>query len=160
MLIFFKKVPVYYLVTVSNDNYILHFLSHTSQDMLPEYIHMRIAESILFAGKAIRVLRNPSPSATLQDPVIRTVGSHGMQSSVGGSGVPKELANFSNIRVEELLPQAEADKIDSMLKELKVSCQVHNFCWFCFMLPPSFVACTFPCCITNIFYVNFINWLY
>ncbi|AQK84398.1 Gamma-tubulin complex component 4 [Zea mays] len=94
--------------------------------MLPEYIHMRIAESILFAGKAIRVLRNPSPSATLQDPVIRTVGSHGMQSSVGGSGVPKELANFSNIRAEELLPQAEADKIDSMLKELKHSSEFHK----------------------------------
>lgn len=99
---------------------------HVSLDMLPEYIHMRIAESILFAGKAIRVLRNPSPSATLQDPVIRTVGSHGMQSSVGGSGVPKELANFSNIRVEELLPQAEADKIDSMLKELKHSSEFHK----------------------------------
>ncbi|KAL5661666.1 hypothetical protein ACJX0J_028791, partial [Zea mays] len=99
---------------------------HVSLDMLPEYIHMRIAESILFAGKAIRVLRNPSPSATLQDPVIRTVGSHGMQSSVGGSGVPKELANFSNIRAEELLPQAEADKIDSMLKELKHSSEFHK----------------------------------
>jgi gamma-tubulin complex component 4 len=92
--------------------------------MLPEYIHMRVAESILFAGKAIRVLRNPSPGATLQEPFNQSQnskGSHRMQSFIGGSGVPKELPNFSNISAEELLPQAEADKIDAMLKELKVS---------------------------------------
>lgn len=95
---------------------------------------MRVAESILFAGKAIRVLRNPSPGATLQDPVNQnqnSKGSYGMQSIVGGSGAPKELTYFSNITAEELLPQAEADKIDAMLKELKVSCQLSNFCWYC-----------------------------
>ncbi|KAK1284934.1 hypothetical protein QJS10_CPB20g01980 [Acorus calamus] len=35
--------------------------------MLPEYIHMHVAESILFAGKAIRVLRNPGPAFKSQD---------------------------------------------------------------------------------------------
>lgn len=94
--------------------------------MLPEYIHMRVAESILFAGKAIRVLRNPSPGATLQEPFNQSQnskGSHRMQSFIGGSGALKELPNFCNISAEELLPQAEADKIDAMLKELKVSSQ-------------------------------------
>uniref|UniRef100_A0A0D9ZUE6 Gamma-tubulin complex component n=1 Tax=Oryza glumipatula TaxID=40148 RepID=A0A0D9ZUE6_9ORYZ len=95
---------------------------HVSLDMLPEYIHMRVAESILFAGKAIRVLRNPSPGATLQESMNQSQnvkGSYRMQSLIGGSGALKELPNFPNISAEELLPQAEADKIDAMLKELK-----------------------------------------
>lgn len=114
--------------------------------MLPEYIHMRIAESILFAGKAIRVLRNPSPGATLQEPANQSQsskGSHRIQSFVGGSGAPKEMPNFSNISAEELLPQAEADKIDAMLKELKVSCQLGNFC--CYSLHCQFI--TIFCCM-------------
>ncbi|KAL6607815.1 hypothetical protein ACP70R_040878 [Stipagrostis hirtigluma subsp. patula] len=102
---------------------------HVSLDMLPEYIHMRVAESILFAGKAIRILRNPSPGATLQEPANQSQNSKGslrMQGSTGGSGAPKELPNFSNIIAEELLPQAEADKIDAMLKELKHSSEFHK----------------------------------
>ena len=86
---------------------------------------MRVAESILFAGKAIRVLRNPSPGATLLEPTNQSQtlkGSHRMQGFTGGSGALKELPNFSNISAEELLPQAEADKVDAMLKQLKVSC--------------------------------------
>lgn len=153
-------MPVYYVVTLAR--IVISFVfDPTLQDMLPEYIHMRVAESILFAGKAIRVLRNPSPGATLQEPSQNSKGSHGMQSFVGGSGVPKELPSFSNISAEELLPQAEADKIDVMLKELKVSCQLGNFCWYCTVyVPPSFVICAFPCCITNTFYAIFIKWVY
>uniref|UniRef100_A0A0E0H9S6 Gamma-tubulin complex component n=1 Tax=Oryza nivara TaxID=4536 RepID=A0A0E0H9S6_ORYNI len=102
---------------------------HVSLDMLPEYIHMRVAESILFAGKAIRVLRNPSPGATLQESMNQSQnvkGSYRMQSLIGGSGALKELPNFPNISAEELLPQAEADKIDAMLKELKHSSEFHK----------------------------------
>nr|CAB3463979.1 unnamed protein product [Digitaria exilis] len=102
---------------------------HVSLDMLPEYIHMRLAESILFAGKAIRVLRNPSPGATLQEPINQnqsSKGSHRMQSFIGSSGSPKDLPNFSSISAEELLPQAESDKIDAMLKELKHSSEFHK----------------------------------
>lgn len=107
------------------------FLCPSSQDMLPEYIHMRVAESILFAGKAIRVLRNPSPGAALHETVNQnqnSKGSHRMQSFIGGSAAPKELPNFSNISAEELLPQSEADKIDAMLKELKVTFQLCCCC--------------------------------
>ncbi|KAM3407381.1 hypothetical protein ACQJBY_001044 [Aegilops geniculata] len=102
---------------------------HVSLDMLPEYIHMRVAESILFAGKAIRVLRNPSPGATLLEPTNQSQtlkGSHRMQSFTGGSGALKELPNFSNISAEELLPQAEADKVDVMLKQLKHASEFHK----------------------------------
>ncbi|GJN36006.1 hypothetical protein PR202_gb24829 [Eleusine coracana subsp. coracana] len=102
---------------------------HVSLDMLPEYIHMRVAESILFAGKAIRVLRNPSSGAKLEESFNQSQhskGSHRMQSFIGGSSAPKELPNFSNISAEELLPQAEADKIDAMLKELKHSSEFHK----------------------------------
>ncbi|KAI5022041.1 hypothetical protein ZWY2020_058771 [Hordeum vulgare] len=102
---------------------------HVSLDMLPEYIHMRVAESILFAGKAIRVLRNPSPGATLLEPTNQSQtlkGSHRMQSFIGCSGALKELPNFSNISAEELLPQAEADKVDAMLKQLKHASEFHK----------------------------------
>ncbi|KAM0892678.1 hypothetical protein ACQ4PT_025588 [Festuca glaucescens] len=102
---------------------------HVSLDMLPEYIHMRVAESILFAGKAIRVLRNPNPGATLQEPTNQSQilkGSHKMQCFTGGSSVLKELPNFSNISTEELLPQVEADKVDAMLKQLKHSSEFHK----------------------------------
>ncbi|XP_020174857.1 gamma-tubulin complex component 4 [Aegilops tauschii subsp. strangulata] len=102
---------------------------HVSLDMLPEYIHMRVAESILFAGKAIRVLRNPSPGATLLEPTNQSQtlkGSHRMQSFTGGPGALKELPNFSNISAEELLPQAEADKVDAMLKQLKHASEFHK----------------------------------
>lgn len=102
---------------------------HVSLGMLPEYIHMRVAESILFAGKAIRVLRNPSPGATLLEPTNQSQilkGSHRMQSFTGGSGALKELPNFANISAEELLPQAEADKVDAMLKQLKHASEFHK----------------------------------
>lgn len=111
---------------------------------------MRVAESILFAGKAIRVLRNPSPGATLKEPFNQSQNSKGslrMQSFIGGSGGSKELPNFSNISAEELLPQAEADKIDAMLKELKVSS------WQC-----SVQACTFACFAT--YYILFNLYLF
>ncbi|KAI5022044.1 hypothetical protein ZWY2020_058774 [Hordeum vulgare] len=101
---------------------------HVSLDMLPEYIHMRVAESILFAGKAIRVLRNPSPGATLLEPTNQSQtlkGSHRMQSFIGAPCL-KELPNFSNISAEELLPQAEADKVDAMLKQLKHASEFHK----------------------------------
>ena len=121
---------------------------------------MRVAESILFAGKAIRVLRNPSPGATLQEPVNQSQnskGSHGMLSFVGGSGAPKELPSFSNISAEELLPQAEADKIDVMLKELKVSCQLGNFCWYCTVYVTTIFCCM---CVSLLYYKSFLCYLH
>ncbi|GAU43752.1 hypothetical protein TSUD_36460 [Trifolium subterraneum] len=72
-----------------------HMGFHISLDMLPEYIPMRVAESILFAGKAVRVLRNPSPTFLSRDDVYP--------------------------QVEDLLPQSEADKIENMLLDLKLS---------------------------------------
>ncbi|MCE5167352.1 Gamma-tubulin complex component 4, partial [Datura stramonium] len=44
-----------------------HLGFHISLDMLPEYITMHVVESILFAGKAVRVLHNPSPSFQFKD---------------------------------------------------------------------------------------------
>lgn len=95
------------------------------QDMLPEYIHLRIAESILFAGKAVRVLRNPSPSFRLQDSFFHqsmTIlkGRQKSQISLGGFTPHKEAPKGLNLFGEELFPQSEADKIETMLQELKV----------------------------------------
>ncbi|KAI7753890.1 hypothetical protein M8C21_023564, partial [Ambrosia artemisiifolia] len=79
-----------------------HLGFHISLDMLPEYIPMHIAESILFAGKAIRVLRNPSSA-------FRSVD-----------------ARHKKLMGDELLPQSEADKIESMLINLKESSEFHK----------------------------------
>ncbi|KAI3741789.1 hypothetical protein L1987_59466 [Smallanthus sonchifolius] len=79
-----------------------HLGFHISLDMLPEYIPMHIAESILFAGKAIRVLRNPSSA-------FRSVD-----------------ARHKKLMGDELLPQSEADKIESMLINLKDSSEFHK----------------------------------
>ncbi|CAH1434134.1 unnamed protein product [Lactuca virosa] len=79
-----------------------HLGFHISSDMLPEYIPLHVAESILFAGKAIRVLRNPSSA-------FRSVD-----------------AKHTKLMGDELLPQSEADKIESMLQNLKESSEFHK----------------------------------
>ncbi|XP_021906800.1 gamma-tubulin complex component 4 [Carica papaya] len=102
-----------------------HLGFHISLDMLPEYIHMRVAESILFAGKAIRVLRNPSPAFRFQDSVYHQQVTEASQKSQAST----ERFLFQNnpllddeVIGEELLPQPEADKIENMLQDLKCQC--------------------------------------
>lgn len=90
--------------------------------MLPEYIPIRIAESILFAGKAVWVLRNPSPAFQFHD------ASSNQQIPRGSHKIQGLMRRFSSQREpsldinngEELLPQSEADKIETMLRDLKV----------------------------------------
>lgn len=83
---------------------------------------MRVAESILFAGKAVKVLRNPSPSFRFQDATYQLLKPRGSQKLKGlmepssFSGEPLLDATVG----EELLPQSEADKIEDMLYDLKV----------------------------------------
>lgn len=89
------------------------------QDMLPEYIHMRIAESILFAGKAVRVLRNPSSAFRFQDQQI-TRSSQKIQGFTGRFSIQKEPLLDMKLIGEELLLQSDADKIEAMLQGLKV----------------------------------------
>ncbi|XP_022757962.1 gamma-tubulin complex component 4 isoform X2 [Durio zibethinus] len=110
-----------------------HLGFHIFLDMLPEYIHMRVAESILFAGKAIRVLRNPSPAFQFQDAVYNQQTKKGSQKIHGSSGhvpIQKEPLGVKMIG-EELLPQAEADKIENMLLDLKESLEFHKRSFEC-----------------------------
>lgn len=91
--------------------------------MLPQYIHMHVAESVLFAGKAIRVLRNPNTASRFHGPAASSphrfpVKIHGFTEQYLFS---KEMLVESDVIREELLPQSEADKIESMLRDLKVS---------------------------------------
>lgn len=105
------------LLQIDDLNYML------MQDMLPEYIHMRVAESILFAGKAVRVLRNPSPGFA-QDILYHHQiprESYVIQGFAGRFSFRKDSLADSELTEEELLPQAEADKIEAMLQDLKVS---------------------------------------
>lgn len=91
--------------------------------MLPDYIHMRVAESILFSGKAVRVLRNPSPAFRFQAAINFQQFQRGSQScQVFTEHIPfqKEPCVATQMTIEELLPQADADRIESMLQNLKV----------------------------------------
>ena len=83
---------------------------------------MRVAESILFAGKAIRVLRNPSPAFQFQDALYNQQIKKGSQKVHGSAGRVPFQKMFLDVKVigEELLPQSEADKIETMLQDLKV----------------------------------------
>jgi gamma-tubulin complex component 4 len=95
--------------------------------MLPEHIHMRVAESVLFAGKAIRVLQNPSPTFRFQDAIYHQQMSRGSQKVQGFTGrfpFQKEPLIDTKLIGEELLPQSEADKIEAMLLGLKVCCSM------------------------------------
>uniref|UniRef100_A0A1D1XWR6 Gamma-tubulin complex component n=1 Tax=Anthurium amnicola TaxID=1678845 RepID=A0A1D1XWR6_9ARAE len=100
---------------------------HIFLDMLPEYIHMRVAESVLFAGKAIRVLRNPSPfkfhEALVHQSFQKTYRR--VQGNVGNFVFQKEACLGTNL-IGELLPQSESDKIEAMLQELKDSSEFHK----------------------------------
>ncbi|KAA3475079.1 gamma-tubulin complex component 4-like [Gossypium australe] len=103
-------------------------------DMLPEYIHMRVAESILFAGKAIRVLRNPSPAIQFQDAPSNQQTKKGSQKFHGSAvGVPFQKEAFLDVKTigEELLPQSVADKIETMLLDLKESSEFHKRSFEC-----------------------------
>ncbi|CAK7348319.1 unnamed protein product [Dovyalis caffra] len=110
-----------------------HLGFHMFLDMLPEYVHMRVAESILFAGKAIRVLRNPSPAFRFKDPVFNQQVSKVAQKNQGSTGrFPfKESFEDTDLIGEELLPQSEADKIENMLRDLKESSEFHKRSFEC-----------------------------
>ncbi|XVF80959.1 hypothetical protein PTKIN_Ptkin15bG0117400 [Pterospermum kingtungense] len=111
-----------------------HLGFHIFLDMLPEYIHMRVAESILFAGKAISVLRNPSPAFQFHDALYNPHIKKGSQKVHGSVGcVPVQKEQFLDVKVigEELLPQCEADKIEAMLQDLKESSEFHKRSFEC-----------------------------
>lgn len=91
--------------------------------MLPEYVPMRVADSILFAGKAISILRNPSPAFQFKDLLYNQQVQRGSQKVSGFMGrLPIQKEPFINTSLigEELLPQSEANKIEIMLQDLKV----------------------------------------
>ncbi|KAL0303091.1 UNVERIFIED_CONTAM: Gamma-tubulin complex component 4 [Sesamum radiatum] len=95
-----------------------------NKDMLPEYIPMHIAESILFAGKAIRVLRKPSHGIQFQGAPPYQQIQKGSQKAQGFSGrlsLQKDTSVETLLTGEELLPQSEADKIEAMLQDLKAA---------------------------------------
>ncbi|KAH9730480.1 gamma-tubulin complex component 4 [Citrus sinensis] len=107
-----------------------HLGFHIFLDMLPEYIHMRIAESILFAGKAVRVLRNPSSAFRFQDQLI-TRSSQKIQGVTGRFSIQKEPLLDMKLIGEELLPQSDADKIEAMLQGLKEPSEFHKRSFEC-----------------------------
>ncbi|KAK4766876.1 hypothetical protein SAY86_014627 [Trapa natans] len=111
-----------------------HLGFHIYLDMLPEYIHMRVAESVLFAGKAIRVLRNPSLAFWFQGSISHLQSSKVFQKVQGFPGrflFQKEPLVDLKLTGEDLLPQSEADKIEVMLRDLKESSEFHKRSFEC-----------------------------
>ncbi|CAL1390135.1 unnamed protein product [Linum trigynum] len=101
----------------------------TCLDMLPSYIPTSVADSILFAGKAIRILRNPSPGFQLKDPLDNQQvkrGAQKVQGFVGRFSIQKDPFVTTSLIGKELLPHSEADKIELMLKDLKDSSEFHK----------------------------------
>ena len=89
------------------------------QEMLPEYISLQVAESILFVGKALRVLRNPS--LTFKSQVSGSQrGSSKAFNRGDDSAAKNSVPPIGGYQGPELLPPAEADSIASMLRDLKV----------------------------------------
>lgn len=89
--------------------------------MLPEYITMNVAESVLFAGKAVRVLRNPSPGFQSGDAVYYQIPKSFQKVQGLARRFPvQEAVNSTGLGGDDLLPQSEADKIETMLLDLKV----------------------------------------
>ncbi|KAJ7972974.1 Gamma-tubulin complex component [Quillaja saponaria] len=111
-----------------------HLGFHISLDMLPEYIHMRVAESILFAGKAVGILRSPSPAFQFKDPVHNQHMPNSFQKLQGFTvRFPSQKGSLTNTGLggEDLLPQSEADKIEIMLLDLKESSEFHKRSFEC-----------------------------
>ncbi|XP_054819675.1 gamma-tubulin complex component 4 homolog isoform X1 [Prosopis cineraria] len=109
-----------------------HLGFHISLDMLPEHIPMRVAESILFAGKAVRVLRNPTPAFQSGAAVYHQLPKSFQKVQGLAERFPflKEAVNSQGLG-EDLLPQSEADKIEAMLLDLKESSEFHKRSFEC-----------------------------
>ncbi|XP_073310609.1 gamma-tubulin complex component 4 isoform X2 [Primulina huaijiensis] len=106
-----------------------HLGFHVYLDMLPEYIPMNVAESVLFAGKAIKVLRNPRPTVQYQDASSQQQipkGSQRAQAFPAKFSFQKDSSVKSILIGEELFPQSEANKIEAMLQDLKESSEFHK----------------------------------
>lgn len=103
---------------------------HVFLDMLPQYIPMQVAESILFVGKAVKILRNPS----------RSFKSHWRgyeQQDMKYDPMPEELlipifhpkSSFSELldhQGPKLLPQSQIEKIALMIQDLKEMPDFHK----------------------------------
>ena len=89
--------------------------------MLPEYIQLPVAESILFVGKAVRVLRNPSASFKVQTSGSQRPGpKRQQQTDEVLMPLPFSKDSLPGRGSPELLPETEAEKIASMIRDLKV----------------------------------------
>ncbi|KAH9604782.1 hypothetical protein KSS87_002928 [Heliosperma pusillum] len=117
-------------------------VTFVQKDMLPEYINMRVAESILFAGKAIRVLRNPSPGFFVKDSFYhhkiprqsrknQGLGDHFSFQKDTQVASAKLSVDDLEPSGEDLLSQSEADKIETMLQDLKDSTEFHKRSFEC-----------------------------
>ncbi|XWS46635.1 hypothetical protein CRYUN_Cryun14cG0085500 [Craigia yunnanensis] len=81
-----------------------------------------------------RVLRNPSPTFQFQDAIYNQQIKKGSQKIHGSAGrVPFQKELFLDVKMigEELFPQSEADKIETMLEDLKESSEFHKRSFEC-----------------------------
>lgn len=99
-------------------------------EMLPQYISMQVAESILFVGKAVRILRNPSKSFksqwkgyAQQETKNLTVPPQGVLLPISCA---KDSLQMTGYQGPELLPQSQVEQIASMIQDLKEMPDFHK----------------------------------
>ncbi|MCO5567124.1 hypothetical protein L7F22_020810 [Adiantum nelumboides] len=90
-------------------------------DMLPQYIPLQVAESILFVGKAVRILRNPSKSFKSNNQ-----GWQNSKEVMSREEVPsndfyskRSFVDILDSKESELLPQSQVEKVASLIQALK-----------------------------------------
>ena len=92
--------------------------------MLPQYIPLHVAESILFVGKAIRILRNPSKSfkshLRSHDQQYMKQETMSQEMLIPDSELKESFSELLDHQGSELLPQSEIEKIASLIETLKV----------------------------------------
>ncbi|KAL3531477.1 hypothetical protein ACH5RR_010799 [Cinchona calisaya] len=113
------------LASTSNSDFLTNWHScfHISLDTWPEHRPMRVAESIFYAGKAVRVLGNSSPAIRIQGATSyqqMSRESQRLQVCTMRNTSKKDSPSENKPIGQELHPQSDADKIENMLQNLKL----------------------------------------
>ncbi|KAL3518495.1 hypothetical protein ACH5RR_021084 [Cinchona calisaya] len=116
--------------TSTNDASLTNWHSgfHIFLDMLPEHISMCVAESILFVGKAVKSSTKSKPCHYIQGGTSQQMpkGSQRPQVSTSRASFTKDSSSQNEPVGQELLPQSDANKIETMLQILKESSYFHK----------------------------------
>ncbi|KAI5078166.1 hypothetical protein GOP47_0007990, partial [Adiantum capillus-veneris] len=99
-------------------------------DMLPQYIPSQVADSILFVGKAVRILRNPSKSFKSHQQGLGLQNSREVTSRediLSSNSYSKgSFLDILDHQGSELLPQSQVEKVALLIQALKEMPSFHK----------------------------------